>query len=273
MRVLVTGGAGFIGSHIGTRLLDAGHEVAVFDTLRTGRFQNVDDRAEYFSTAVQDMGPVFGVDLCVHAAASYADPGDWQEDVDTNVYGAHAVAHLGVPTVYFQTVLPPTSSYAISKIAGEQYLRLSGIPLTVFRLANIYGPRNLSGAIPAFYKRLTAGESCTVADATRDFVYIDDLVRYVHGKIDQQETGTFTVASGVERSIIDVHDSVSFVLGATAAPELVARGPDDIPSMDLTPSADFKATAPFEMGVAHACAWYFDNEIGATYTHLEIGRA
>ena len=79
--------------------------------------------------------------------------------------------------IYFQTVLPPISSYAISKIAGEHYLRLSGQPLTVFRLAAVYGPRNLSGAIPTFYRQVKAGLPCTVVeDASRDFVFVEDLV-------------------------------------------------------------------------------------------------
>ena len=85
--------------------------------------------------------------------------------------------HHDARIIYFQTVLPPISSYAISKIAAEHYLRLSGVPLTVFRLAAVYGPRNLSGAIPTFYRQVAAGEPCTVVeDATRDFVFIDDLV-------------------------------------------------------------------------------------------------
>ena len=98
---------------------------------------------------------------------------------------------------YFQTVLPPISSYAISKIAGEHYLRLSGQPLTVFRLASIYGPRNLSGAIPTFYRQIKAGQPCTVVeDATRDFVFIEDLVERVEsGLVDHGGLGAGGVST------------------------------------------------------------------------------
>ena len=98
---------------------------------------------------------------------------------------ARAAQDWNARIFYFQTVLPPISSYAISKIAGEHYLRLSGQPLTVFRLASIYGPRNLSGAIPTFYRQIKAGQPCTVVeDATRDFVFIEDLVKRVEFLVD-----------------------------------------------------------------------------------------
>ena len=93
---------------------------------------------------------------------------------------AAVAKHHDARIIYFQTVLPPISSYAISKIAGEHYLRLSGQPLTVYRLASVYGPRNLSGPIPTFYRRIKAGETCSVVrDVTRDFVFIEDLVARV----------------------------------------------------------------------------------------------
>ena len=83
-------------------------------------------------------------ELVIHCAASYKDPNQWHQDTATNVEGAINVAavakHHNARIIYFQTVLPPISSYAISKIAGEHYLRLSGQPLTVFRLAAVYGP-------------------------------------------------------------------------------------------------------------------------------------
>ena len=123
-------------------------------------------------------------ELIIHCAASYKDPHEVAQDTDTNVMGAINVAavakHHNARIIYFQTVLPPISSYAISKIAGEHYLRLSGQPLTVFRLAAVYGPRNLSGAIPTFYRQVKAGLPCTVVeDASRDFVFVEDLVSRV----------------------------------------------------------------------------------------------
>ncbi len=93
----------------------------------------------------------------MHCAASYSNPNFWHRDTQTNVLGTInatiAAKHHGARLIYFQTALPPISSYAISKIAGEQYIGLSDVEATVFRLANIYGPRNLSGPLPAFWKR------------------------------------------------------------------------------------------------------------------------
>src|SRR6266496_3864184 len=183
MRVLVTGAAGFIGSHLAERLESEGHYVCGIDNLETGRTVSfpffcefdIADRKSFYRVA-NDLKP----ELVIHCAASYKDPDKWHQDVDTNVTGtinAVLVAkHHGAKLVYFQTALPPVSSYAISKIAGEHYIRLSQVPALIFRLANVYGPRNVSGPIPAFYKRLTAGERCTVSLTSRDMVYIDDLV-------------------------------------------------------------------------------------------------
>ena len=73
-------------------------------------------------------------------------------------------------------ILPGDSSYAISKTASEQYIALSGIDFVSFRLANAYGPRNLSGPLPTFYHRLTNDLKCFVMDTRRDFMYVQDLI-------------------------------------------------------------------------------------------------
>jgi nucleoside-diphosphate-sugar epimerase len=137
--------------------------------------------------------------VVVHAAAAYKDPGDWQEDVASNVVGTvnvvKASERAGVGRlVYFQTALcyglhpveqpitlshpvrPEGSSYAISKTAGEDYIGLSALDFISFRLANAYGPRNLSGPLPTFYHRLTSNKPCFVMDTRRDFIFVDDLV-------------------------------------------------------------------------------------------------
>src|SRR5207247_4207465 len=71
---------------------------------------------------------------------------------------------------------PGGSSYAISKTAAEEYIFLSSLDYVSFRLANAYGPRNLSGPLPTFYYRLTNGKSVFVMDMRRDFIYVSDLV-------------------------------------------------------------------------------------------------
>ena len=164
MRILISGAAGFVASNLSDRLITEGHDVFGFDNFETGRSQNLNQRMEFVEFDIADGYPFGGsrdMDLVIHCAASYRDHEAWYRDAHTNVIGAQAIGRAAQAwnsrIFYFQTVLPPISSYAISKIAGEHYLRLSGQPLTVFRLASIYGPRNLSGAIPTFYRQIKAG--------------------------------------------------------------------------------------------------------------------
>jgi len=157
MRVLITGGAGFIGSHVADRLLGRGDHVLVVDNYATGRRDNLTPSQNLTlvegtiadGALVQRLFREFAPDRVVHAAASYKDPLNWAEDSATNVVGtAHVVQaaqQAGVGRLlYFQTALcyglhpleqpitlqhplrPGASSYAISKTAGEVF-----IPLTV----------------------------------------------------------------------------------------------------------------------------------------------
>ena len=207
MKVLITGGAGFIGSHLADRLLAEGHQVLAIDNFATGRRDNLatHPHVTLVEGTIADQALVektfgsFGPEVVVHAAASYKNPDNWVEDVRTNVLGTVLVVKASQTAkvkrlIYFQTALcyglhpleqPITlnhpirslgSSYAISKTGGEQYMDLGGLDYISFRLANAYGPRNLSGPLPTFYQRLTTGKPCFVMDTRRDFVYISDLV-------------------------------------------------------------------------------------------------
>ena len=165
----------------------------------------------------------FEPETVVHAAASYKDPDNWLEDIRTNALGtAHVVRaaerHRVKRLIYFQTALcyglhpqeqPITlshpidstaSSYAISKTAGEQYIALSGLDFISFRLANAYGPRNISGPLPTFYSRLTARKPCFVMDTRRDFIYIDDLIAVVMKAIDGVGAAATTTSPRVATS-------------------------------------------------------------------------
>jgi UDP-glucose 4-epimerase len=217
--VLITGAAGFIGSHLADRLRAEGHEVWGVDNLETGSINNVGPNERFERVDIADRRLLYDFangaapELVIHCAASYSDPDKWHRDTDTNVTGtinATLVAkHHGARLVYFQTALPPISSYAISKIAGEQYIKLSGVDSLIFRLANVYGPRNLSGPIPTFYKRLSAGEPCTVVDTRRDLVYIDDLIELVMTALGTNAQGKYDVCSGTESSIAEMYDFVA----------------------------------------------------------------
>lgn len=300
MNVLVTGAAGFIGSHVADRLLADGHNVVGIDNLSTGRADNF--AGELHVEDICDRDVFYGIankvkpDLIIHCAASYSNPKFWHRDTDTNVTGTInatiAAIHHGAHLVYFQTSLcygssypypirldfplAPSSSYAISKVAGERYIRLSGCDAAVFRLANMYGPRNLSGPVPAFWKRLSAGEACTVVDARRDFVHVSDLVRLVLQAVDERACGTWHASTGTDYAIVNLWNAVVREGGFEGARRtLIARGADDVASLLLDPSATrerfgWEALVPLDVGIRSALEWYEDNPVKETWTHLRV---
>lgn len=290
MRVLISGGAGFIASNLADRLVTDGHTVRGFDNFLTGREQNwpdaelldITDRRMLYALA-NEVEP----ELIIHCAASYKDPDKWHLDTDTNIAGAINIAavakHHGARVIYFQTVLPPISSYAISKIAAEHYLRLSGVPLTVFRLAAVYGPRNLSGAVPTFYRQVSECKPCTVVeDATRDFVFIEDLVERVtaealrNGNLMNPVTGktfwgqaTTDVRTGIETPIRHIPALIGELLDIEPIVNLVPRQEDDVAHYEMNGTP--RVGTPFIEGLRKAVEWYEENPVSDTFTHLKIG--
>ena len=116
---------------------------------------------------------------------------------------------LEQPITLDHPILPRGSSYAISKTAGEDYIHLSGLDFVTFRLANAYGPRNISGPLPTFYKRLTSDLKCFVMDTRRDFIYIDDMVSCIMSAIDGKGKGTYHISSGSDFSIQELFDATT----------------------------------------------------------------
>lgn len=308
MKVLITGGAGFIGSHLAERLLERCDEVLVIDNYSTGRRDNLRPQAnlEVVEGTIADRDLVYGLlktfkpDYVAHAAASYKDPDNWQEDILTNTVGSAVVTQASLENgvrrlIYFQTSLcygvkpleqpitldhpikPGDSSYAISKTAAEQYIALSGLDFISFRLANVYGPRNISGPLPTFYHRLTNGLKCFVMDARRDFIYIKDLVDIVLMTLDGKgEQGYYHVSSGKDYSIKELFDSTVKALGITLDKrvEVRKRNPDDAYTILLDPwktKQDFgwEPVTPLQEGIRLAVKYYKDYGITETYTHLK----
>ncbi len=307
MRVLITGGAGFIGSHVAERLLGRGEQVLVVDNYATGRRDNLTPHPHLTlvegtiadGTLVQRLFREFAPDRVVHAAASYKDPANWAEDSATNVVGtAHVVQaaqQAGVARfIYFQTALcyglhpleqpitlqhplrPGASSYAISKTAGEHYVALSGLDYLSFRLANAYGPRNISGPLPTFYHRLTNRKPCFVMDTRRDFIFVDDLVTVVMRALDGQGAkGLYHIASGRDYAIKDLFDATVQALRMPPPDvEVRPRSEDDAYTILLDPSKTcdafaWKVSTPLDVGVKKAIDWYRQFGIAQTYTHLK----
>ncbi len=312
MKVLITGGAGFIGSHISDRLLAAGHQVCVIDNFQTGRKDNnvPHSNLKLYEGTIADKKFVdkvfdeFKPEKVVHAAASYKDPDNWEEDVATNVLGTVNVAraakrHNVIRFVYFQTALcyglkpieqPITlkhplfsgmseggSSYAISKTGAEQYIELSGLDFQSFRLANAYGPRNLSGPLPTFFHRLSEGKACFVMNTRRDFIFVDDLVDVVIGALSGNGSrGYYHIATGSDYSIKELFDSTIKAMSIKLEKEVEVRerGEDDVFTILIDPSKtenDFgwKAKTKLEDGIKKAIDYYKVFGITQTFTHLK----
>jgi len=200
MKILVTGGAGFIGSHVVDRYLAQGHQVVVVDDLTTGRREFVDPRAKFYLMDVRspDLAGVFEAErpeVVNHHAAqsevrrSVEDPAF---DARVNILGTlnllgccgrsgvrRAIFASTGGAVYGDTgVLPtpedhptrPASPYGISKLAAEHYLlclgALYGIPTVALRYANVYGPRQNplgeAGVVAIFTNRLLRGEPAII---------------------------------------------------------------------------------------------------------------
>jgi UDP-glucose 4-epimerase len=272
MKVLITGGAGQVGSTVADLLLARGEAVLSIDSFATGRRDNLTrhPRLTEIEGSIVDRPLVerafaeFTPDVVVHTAASYKDPDDWHSDAQVNVVGTANIAKACKSNrvrrlVYFQTALcygtkpqqspirldhpinPVNSSYAISKTAGENYVQFSGVDWVTFRLANVIGPRNVSGPLPIFYQRLSEAKRCFVTAARRDFCYAGDLAAIVVRAVDGAGSGTYHFSSGKDVAIKELYDAVvgAMKLNAYPDPELRPLGPDDAPSILLDPSRTF----------------------------------
>ena len=308
MKILVTGGCGQIGSRITEMLLDRGDQVLVIENFATGRREHLPDNHPGL-TLVEDtiadkalvdkVTSQFRPDAVVHTAASYKDPDDWHNDTLTNCVGGANLVRAALENdvgrfIYFQTALcygvkpleqpitlnhpklPANSSYAISKTAAEDYIEISGLDYVTFRLANVIGPRNVSGPLPIFYQRISEGKKCFVTTARRDFVFVGDLAKAVIRAIDGTGSGAYHFSSGADVAIKELYDAVvkAMELDEYPEPEVREIGPDDAPSILLDPTRTFEDFGEMEFTpleeTARAGVEYF-REFGAAggYTHLK----
>ncbi len=262
MKILITGGAGFIASHIQDAYISLGHEVAVMDNLVTGNKKNLNPKAKFYelditSPGVLEIFQTFKPDLVSHHAAqmdvrkSVSDP---TYDAQVNVLGfinlLEAARKVGTKKFVFsstggaiygeQEYFPadekhpknPASPYGLTKFVGEEYLklyeRLYGIQHTILRYANIYGPRQNphgeAGVVAIFCQKLLKGESPIIngdGKQTRDYVFVEDVVRANVAVLDEKITGVFNVGTGIESDVNDL----AKVLGKLSGKENFEHGP------------------------------------------------
>lgn len=307
MKVFITGGCGQIGSHIAEMLLERGDVVLVIDNLATGRREHLAEHPklrvvidtiankELVDSLISDFHP----DVIVHTAASYKNPDDWYNDTMTNCVGGANVIHAAKAFqvkrfIYFQTALcyglkplqqpiplehpkfPANSSYAITKTANEDFLEISGLDFVTFRLANVVGPRNVSGPLPIFYQRLSEGKRCFVTKARRDFVFVKDLARTVLDACNGVGHGAYHFSSGKDISILELYDEIVKTLNLSEypQPEIRELGRDDAPSILLDPTRTFRdfgkiEFSPLSTTIGEAVAYYKQYGISGGFTHLK----
>ena len=236
LRVLVTGGAGFIGSHLVKVLLRAGHFVRVLDNFSTGSMDNIVDVARDVEIVVGDVRDysvvekcVRGVDVVIHLAA-LIDVAESIERPDlyfeVNVIGTHNIAKAcrGVNVLIFASsssvygdplkipipedhLLSPRSPYAASKAAGEALIQafssIYGYRPIILRIFNVYGPkqsRAYAGVVIEFIRRVLRREPPIIygdGEQTRDFIHISDVIDAIMKAMSiERARGVFNIGSG-----------------------------------------------------------------------------
>jgi UDP-glucose 4-epimerase len=239
-RAVVTGGAGFIGSHVADALLERGYEVVVVDDLSTGREENVPDRADFFDVDITDVdaiAPAFdGVGLVCHLAAqasvtvSVEHP---RHDCNVNVLGTLNVCELAsqsrAPVVFASTggalygddaPLPTPEEFD-----PQTWARLHGTANVVLRLGNVYGPRQNphgeAGVVAIFSERLLAGDEPELrgeGKPTRDYVHVSDVARAFVLAGESGRAAVYNVGTGVQTSAGQLLATLQDAAGTSLAP-------------------------------------------------------
>lgn len=305
MRILITGGAGCLGSNLIEHWLPQDHEIFVIDNFATGKREVVPEvpglTVKEGSIVEQELVDAcfaqFQPEIVVHAAAAYKDPDDWVEDSRTNVIGSTHVARAAKACgarrlINFQTALcygrpqqlpipashptAPFTSYGITKTAGEQFMLLSGVPTLSLRIANVTGPRLAIGPIPTFYKRLKASQNCFCSDTSRDFLDMSDFLAFMDLAIQPDApTGVYNIASGEAHSIKEIFDLVTDYLGlGSREVPVVPPAADDVPVVALDASETLKAfgwqaRVGFAETINRQLAWYDKYGVSDVFSHLK----
>jgi UDP-glucose 4-epimerase len=294
--VLVTGGAGFIGSHLVDRYLARGDRVTVVDDLSTGDRRNVNPRAELIVADIRefDLRPL-QPDIVSHHAAqmnvrrSVADPAF---DAEVNIVGSVRLLQqsleAGVKRFIFassggaiygepvevpqseQHPLNPISPYGCAKLAVEQYDRyfreVHGLSAISLRNANVYGQlqnaQGEAGAVAIFARKMLAGDPVTIngdGEQTRDFVYIDDVVAANLQVSDASDAGPFNVGTGVETSINTLFSKLAALAGSTSPASHAAAKAGEQRRSVLASSA-LRAGVELKQGLVETLQWFKTND-------------
>jgi UDP-glucose 4-epimerase len=257
VRAIVTGGAGFIGSHVVDVLVGRGDDVVVLDNLSHGKRENVNTDADLAVADIRDeeaVNEVFGEarpDACLHLAAQAdvrvsVERPDYDGEVNvlgtirlleaSRAHGTRMVFSSTGGAIYGECEEPateakprePLSQYGTSKLAGEEYLatynRLYGTEHTALRYGNVYGPRQdphgEAGVVAIFLGRLARGETPHIfgdGSQERDYVYVGDVAAATIAAL-ERPAGVFNVGTGVATSVLELFEVCRRAAGAEIEP-------------------------------------------------------
>jgi UDP-glucose 4-epimerase len=294
MRAVVTGGAGFVGSHLADALVARGDEVVVVDDLSSGKREFVNPEATFAEGDIRKGIDATGASVVFHLAA--------QADVQTSVRrpdhdaavnvvgtvqvleaaraaGARVVFTSTGGAIYGECDAPatedaprrPLAPYGIAKLCGEEYLlgwnRIHGTGHIVCRLGNVYGPRQDSslegGVVSIFLERMLRGEPTAIFGdglQERDFVYVGDVVAALLAAGAHEGGGVFNVGTGEPETVLDLHRACAAVAGSGAEPRFEAARLGDIrrSALDVTRAADglgWRSAVGLEEGLGRTWDW------------------
>jgi UDP-glucose 4-epimerase len=305
LKILVTGGAGFIASHVVDALVDRGDDVVVVDDLSTGDRRNLNPEARFFeldirNPAVAELIRAERPQAISHHAAqmsvsrSVADP---MFDAEVNVVGSLnvvlAAIELGSRVVFSSTggalygdaeVIPtpetapawPVSPYGISKLSVEHYLfgfhSIRGLSYTALRYANVYGPRQNphgeAGVVAIFCEGLLGKRAFKINGAgtdTRDYIYVDDIVRANLVALDSNVCDHFNVGTGRQTDTNTIYHLLAERLGKPLDVEHGPARPGDLKasaldSTKISRELGWKPEVSLEDGIARTVEWFVAQE-------------
>jgi UDP-glucose 4-epimerase len=257
MKILITGGSGFIGSHIAEHFQSIASEIRVLDNYRTGYAKNLNElNATVIEGSITDRAlvreAVQGIDYIFHMAALVSVPESMSkpsECVDINVHGllnvleeasaagvkkivlaSSAAIYGDNPTVpKLETMVPePKSPYAVTKLDGEYYLEMfrreGKLASTSIRFFNVFGPRQdpkgaYAAAVPIFMEKALKNEDITIfgdGGATRDFIFVKDIVGALAFAALNDIHGTFNAGYGGQITIQDLAEKIISEAGSSS---------------------------------------------------------
>ncbi|MHA2105210.1 MAG: NAD-dependent epimerase/dehydratase family protein [Candidatus Hodarchaeales archaeon] len=249
-KILVTGGAGFIGSHIVEEALKKGHKVRILDNLSSGKLENLFTDAEFINGDITDQDVVkeslIGIDYVLHFAAqasvvvSTKDPlldssinvggtvnlleQSLKSDVKHFIFASTGGAIYGnvkdLPALE-SSKIAPLAPYGVSKAAAEiycDYFNRLGLPISILRFANVYGPRQdamgEAGVISIFLGNINAGKSIIVygdGTTTRDYIFVKDIAKFCLQILENPLQKAFNIGTGKETPLLDLIDIIQKV--------------------------------------------------------------